>query len=182
MTPRLKILTAGLVLSLIYAISDYIARNSDKPVVEVKREVKARPKTARISRERIKRVRAKSAKEDAAKRRKNPIIFQADFAPLSDDILALEGWGRNPFVPVKEKPRGLIQETQKEYVQDKAISDLDDLRIESVAKLGEKVFVIINGQRFREGDLINNLRIESIKSQKITFIMGKTRIIKDVGT
>jgi len=182
MTPRLKILTAGLVLSLIYAISDYITRNSDKPVVEVKREVKARPKTSRISRERIKRVRAKSAKLEASKTRKNQINFQADFAPLSDEILALEGWGRNPFVPVKEKPRDLIQETQKEFVQDQAISDLNDLRIESVAKLGDKVFVIINGQRFREGDLINNLRIESIESQKITFLMGKTRIIKDVGT
>ena len=76
----------------------------------------------------------------------------------------------------------LPQQTQKEFVQDQAISDLDDLRIESVAKLGEKVFVIINGQRFKEGDLINNLRIESIESQKITFIMGKTRIIKVVGT
>ena len=182
MTPRLKILTAGLVLSLIYAISDYITRNSDKPVVEVKREVKARPKTSRISRERIKRVREKSAKLEASKARKNQINFQADFAPLSDEILALEGWGRNPFVPVKEKPRDLIQETQKEFVQDQAISDLNDLRIESVAKLGDKVFVIINGQRFREGDLINNLRIESIESQKITFLMGKTRIIKDVGT
>ena len=182
MTPRLKILTAGLVLSLIYAISDYITRNSDKPVVEVKREVKARPKTSRISRERIKRVRAKSAKLEASKTRKNQINFQADFAPLSDEILALEGWGRNPFVPVKEKPRDLIQETQKEFVQDQAISDLNDLRIESVAKLGDKVFVIINGQRFREGDLINNLRIESIESQKITFLMGKTRIIKNVGT
>ena len=182
MTPRLKILTAGLVLSLIYAISDYITRNSDKPVVEVKREVKARPKTSRISRERIKRVRAKSAKLEASKTRKNQINFQADFAPLSDEILALEGWGRNPFVPVKEKPRDLIQETQKEFVQDQAISDLNDLRIESVAKLGDKVFVIINGQRFKEGDLINNLRIELIESQRITFIMGKTRIIKNVGT
>ena len=182
MTPRLKILTTGLVLSLIYAISDYITRNSDKPVVEVKREVKARPKTSRISRERIKRVRAKSAKLEASKTRKNQINFQADFAPLSDEILALEGWGRNPFVAVKEKPMALPQQTQKEYVQDQAISDLDDLRIESVAKLGEKVFVIINGQRFREGDRINNLLIESIKNQKITFLMGKTRIIKVVGT
>ena len=76
----------------------------------------------------------------------------------------------------------LPQETQKEFVQEQAISDLDDLRIESVAKLGEKVFVIINGQRFREGDRINNLLIESIKNQKITFLMGKTRIIKVVGT
>jgi len=76
----------------------------------------------------------------------------------------------------------LPQETKKEFVQERAISDLDDLRIESVAKLGEKVFVIINGQRFREGDRINNLLIESIKNQKITFLMGKTRIIKVVGT
>ena len=182
MTPRLKILTAGLVLSLIYAISDYITRNSDKPVVEVKREVKKRPKTARVDLNRIATIRAKAAKISKLNERKSGIIPRTDFKPISDEILALEGWGRNPFIPVKEKPMELPQQTQKEYAQDQAISDLDDLRIESVAKLGEKVFVIINGQRFREGDLINNLRIESIESQKITFLMGKTRIIKDVGT
>jgi hypothetical protein len=182
MTPRLKILIAGLVLSLIYAISDYIIRNSDKPVVEVKREVKKRPKTARISKERIRRIKVKNAENDALSSRKNQVIFKADFSPLSDEILALEGWGRNPFIPVKEKPMALPQETEKEFIQERAISDLDDLRIESVAKLGEKVFVIINGQRFREGDRINNLLIESIKNQKITFLMGKTRIIKVVGT
>ena len=182
MTPRLKVLIAGFVLSLIYAIADYVARNSDKPVVEVKREVKKRPKTARISKERIRRIKANNAEDEALSSRKNQVIFKADFAPLSDEILALEGWGRNPFVVVKEKPMALPQETEKEFIQERAISDLDDLRIESVAKLGEKVFVIINGQRFREGDRINNLLIESIKNQKITFLMGKTRIIKVVGT
>ena len=63
MTPRLKILTAGLVLSLIYAISDYITRNSDKPVVEAKREVKKRAKTARIDQNRINAIRAKKQKK-----------------------------------------------------------------------------------------------------------------------
>ena len=182
MTPRLKILIVGLVLSLIYAISDYIIRNRDKPVVEVKREVKKRPKTARVDLNRIATIRAKAEKIAKLNERKSGIIPQTDFKPISDEILALEGWGRNPFIPVKEKPMELPQETQKEFVQDQAISDLDDLRIESVAKLGKKVFVIINGQRFKEGDLINNLRIESIESQKITFLMGKTRIIKVVGT
>ena len=182
MTPRLKILIVGLVLSLIYAISDYIIRNRDKPVVEVKREVKKRPKTARVDLNRIATIRAKAAKIAKAGERRSGIIPRTDFKPISDEILALEGWGRNPFIPVKEKPMELPQETQKEFVQDQAISDLDDLRIESVAKLGKKVFVIINGQRFKEGDLINNLRIESIESQKITFLMGKTRIIKNVGT
>jgi hypothetical protein len=182
MTPRLKILTAGLVLSLIYAISEYITRNSDKPVVEVKREVKKRPKTARVDLNRITAIRAKAAKISKFNERKSGIIPRTDFKPIPDEILALEGWGRNPFIPVKEKPMELPQQTQKEFVQDQAISDLDDLRIESVAKLGKKVFVIINGQRFKEGDLINNLRIELIESQKITFLMGKTRIIKNVGT
>ena len=46
----------------------------------------------------------------------------------------------------------------------------------------KKVFVIINGQRLKEGDLINNLLIESIDNQKITFKMGNTTIIKDVGS
>ena len=182
MTPRLKILIVGLVLSLIYAISDYIIRNRDKPVVEVKREVKKRAKTARVDLNRIATIRAKAAKIAKLNERKSGIIPQTDFKPISDEILALEGWGRDPFIPVKEKPMTLPQETQKEFVQERAISDLDDLRIESVAKLGEKVFVIINGQRFREGDRINNLLIESIKNQKITFLMGKTRIIKVVGT
>ena len=182
MTPRLKILIVGLVLSLIYAISDYITRNRDKPVVEVKREVKKRPKTARVDLNRIATIKARAAKRAKLNERKSGIIPQTDFKPISDEILALEGWGRDPFIPVKEKPRELPQEAQKEFVQERAISDLDDLRIESVAKLGEKVFVIINGQRFREGDRINNLLIESIKNQRITFLMGKTRIIKVVGT
>ena len=182
MTPRLKILIVGLVLSLIYAISDYIIRNSDKPVVEVKRKVKKRPKTARVDLNRIATVRARAAKMAKLNERKSGIIPQTDFKPIPDEILALEGWGRDPFIPVKEKPMELPQETQKEFVQERAISDLDDLKIESVAMLGKKVFVIINGQRFREGDRINNLLIESIKNQRITFLMGKTRIIKDVGT
>ena len=182
MTPRLKILIVGLVLSLIYSISDYIIRNRDKPVVEVKREVKKRAKTARVDLNRIATVRARAAKAAKLNERKSGIIPQTNFKPISDEILALEGWGRDPFIPVKEKPMNFLQETQKEIVQGQAISDLDDLRIESVAKLGEKVFVIINGQRFREGDRINNLLIESIKNQKITFLMGKTRIIKVVGT
>ncbi len=182
MTPRLKILIVGLVLSLIYAISDYITRNRDKPVVEVKREVKKRPKTARVDLNRIATIKARAAKRAKLNERKSGIIPETGFKPISDEILALEGWGRDPFIPVKEKPRELPQEAQKDFVQERAISDLDDLRIESIAKLGEKVFVIINGQRFREGDRINNLLIESIKNQRITFLMGKTRIIKVVGT
>ena len=191
MTPRLKILTTGLVLSLIYAISDYITRNSDKPVVEVKREVKARPKTARVSRERIKRIKEKSAKLAKSKEQKNEIILQADFLPIPEDLLALEDedWERDPFV--EQEPEisvfpEKIKDEQKKNVSEvettQAMSDLEQLKIESVMKLGEKVLVIINGQSFREGETVNNILIESIESKKITFRMGNKRVIKDVGS
>ena len=62
------------------------------------------------------------------------------------------------------------------------LSGVDNLNIETIARVGQKVFVIINGQRLKEGDLINNLLIESIDNQKITFKMGNTTIIKDVGS
>ena len=48
--------------------------------------------------------------------------------------------------------------------------------------MGDKAFVTINGQTFKEGDLINNVVIERIENEKIIFRMGKTKIIKDVGT
>ena len=48
--------------------------------------------------------------------------------------------------------------------------------------MGQKAFVTINGQTFTEGDLINDAIIEKIEREKITFKVGETRIIKDVGT
>ena len=55
------------------------------------------------------------------------------------------------------------------------------INIESVALIGEMAIVIINGQRYREGDKIQNLIIDKIESQHVTFIMGNTKIIKNVG-
>ena len=63
-----------------------------------------------------------------------------------------------------------------------ALNALDGLVIETAVRMGEKAFVTINGQTFREGDLINDAMIEKIENEQITFKVGKTRIIKDVGT
>ena len=191
MTPRLKILIAGLIFSLIYAISDYIMRNSNKPVTEVKKKVQERPKTARVSLERIKRIKEKSAKLAKSKEQKSEINPQADFLPIPEDLLALEDedWERDPFV--EQEPEisvfpEKIKDEQKKNVSEvettQAMSDLEQLKIESVMKLGEKVLVIINGQSFTEGETVNNILIESIESKKITFRMGNKRVIKDVGS
>ena len=61
-------------------------------------------------------------------------------------------------------------------------TSLDGLIIETAVRMGDKAFVTINGQTFTEGDLINDALIEKIENEQITFKIGKTRIIKDVGT
>ena len=191
MTPRLRILSIGLALSLTYAIYDYIDRNSNKkPVIEKKKVVKKRPKSARVSltrAENLKRkVRERSDKKDK-KDKKDKIIPQEDFLPISDDISMLEGWSRNPFVEVY-KPPSISQKitdqtiTDQTIVEEPVFTTLDGLNIETAVRMGDKAYVTINGQTFTEGDLINNILIERIENQKITFRVGKTRIIKDVGT
>ena len=200
MTPRLKILSIGLVLSIVYSVYDWYDRNNmgkpktDQTVKRTKKQ-KDRPRTAKSGRGRAaKRGMANRAK--AADKKRNQELASADLTAVSEEVSKLEGWSRNPFIsaaePIKMKPRTIIQEpvisdqieqpVSEIVIQENELTGVDNLNIETVARVGEKVFVIINGQRLREGDLINNLLIESIDNQKITFKMGNTTIIKDVGS
>ena len=187
MTPRLRILSIGLALSLTYAIYDYIDRNSNKkPVIEKKKFVKKRPKSARVSLTRAENLKRKVQERSDKKDKKDKIIPQEDFLPISDDISMLEGWSRNPFVEVYKPPsisqKITDQTIVEEIVEEPVFTTLDGLNIETAVRMGDKAYVTINGQTFSEGDLINNILIERIENQKITFRVGKTRIIKDVGT
>ena len=187
MTPRLRILSIGLALSLTYAIYDYIDRNSNKkPVIEKKKVVKKRPKSARVSLTRAENLQRRVLERSDKKDKKDKIIPQEDFLPISDDISMLEGWSRNPFVEVYKPPsisqKITDQTIVEEIVEEPVFTTLDGLNIETAVRMGDKAYVTINGQTFTEGDLINNILIERIENQKITFRVGKTRIIKDVGT
>ena len=183
MTPRLRILSIGLALSLTYAIYDYIDRNSNKkPVIEKKKVVKKRPKSARVSLTRAENLKRRGQERSDKKDKKDKIIPQEDFLPISDDISMLEGWSRNPFVEVYKPPSISQKTTDQTIVEEPVFTTLDGLNIETAVRMGDKAYVTINGQTFSEGDLINNILIERIENQKITFRVGKTRIIKDVGT
>ena len=183
MTPRLRILSIGLALSLSYAIYDYIDRNSNKkPVVQKKKVSKARPSTARVSLSRGVALKKRIAEREKGKKKKDRIIPQKDFLPISEDISMLEGWSRNPFVEMYEPASITNQITNQPVVEEPVFASLDGLNIETAVRMGDKAFVTINGQTFKEGDLINNVVIERIENEKIIFRMGKTKIIKDVGT
>ena len=194
MTPRLRMLSIGLALSLSYAIYDYIDRNSDKKPVVTKSKEKKRARTAGVSASRAENLKKKIARRKAKlegnnsvpNTSKNTFKPESDFLPISDEINELEGWARNPFVEVyepKQITRNIVAVEQEAEIEEQAgLTTLDGLVIETAVRMGEKAFVTINGQTFREGDLINDALIEKIENEQITFKVGKTRIIKDVGT
>ena len=184
MTPRLRILSIGLALSLIYAVYDYVDRNNNKkPVVTKTKKEKKRARTAGVSLTRgvnlMKQIEARKEREG-----KENFTPQKSFLPISDDVAALEGWSRNPFVEVYEPPPMTYTNPNRdiEKVEQPVFTSLDGLIIETAVRMGDKAFVTINGQTFTEGDLINDALIEKIENEHITFKIGKTRIIKDVGT
>ena len=194
MTPRLRMLSIGLALSLSYAIYDYVDRNSDKKPVVTKSKEKKRARTAGVSASRAENLKKKIARRKAklggnnntTKTTKSTFKPESDFLPISDEINELEGWARNPFVEVyepKQISRNIAAVDQEAEIEEQAgLTTLDGLIIETAVRMGEKAFVTINGQTFREGDQINDALIEKIENEQITFKVGKTRIIKDVGT
>ena len=184
MTPRLRILSIGLALSLVYAVYDYVDRNNNKkPGVTKTKKEKKRARTAGVSLTRgvdlKKKIEARKQREE-----KENFTPQESFLPISDDVAALEGWSRNPFVEVYEPPSMTKANTNQDIKLDEkpVFTSLDGLIIETAVRMGDKAFVTINGQTFTEGDLINDALIEKIENNHITFKIGKTRIIKDVGT
>ena len=189
MTPRLRILSIGLAISLAYAIYDYVDRNSNKKsTVSAPKKTKKRARTAGVSASRYENLKKRWAKKGLIEDESAGKDFkaQSDFLPIAEQISSLDGWERNPFVEVYEpqtvaSPRsGDRQEIDLD--EEAGLTTLDGLVIETAVRMGEKAFVTINGQTFREGDLINDALIEKIENEQITFKVGNTRIIKDVGT
>ena len=199
MTPRLKLLSFLLALSLIYAVYDYIDRNNIGKLSKkekVRKQKRARTAGVTVG-NKVKKVIAaqKKAKEKEkeSKRKKIRKDVATGFTQISSDFSSIEGWSRNPFVDVyepviatepKENPKK-IQLPKKVEVKLESksfeLSSIDRLVIETAVRMGDKAFVTINGQTYSEADLINDALIEKIENEEVTFRVGKTRIIKDVG-
>ena len=199
MTPRLKLLSALLCLSIVYAVYDYIDRNNIGKGRELQKKAKIkRARTAGTSANsaKVRRIKAREKKLKKSiinqKQNKEKISNNiADFNEIANEYASLDGWSRNPFVDVYEPkpiasikmPEKNIQMVPKEIAKEKTfeLNALDRLNIETAVRMGEKAFVTINGKTFREGDLINDALIEKIENEQITFKVGTTRIIKNVG-
>ena len=184
MTPRLKKLLVGFAISVVILIADRVSQSNEANTRSRPEKEEKRARTARIDPNRMKRVKAEAARIKASKNKKETVA-QKEFKPIPEDVLALSGWSRNPFTTLEPARTPSISNPQVAGsipVQEKvAISRVHALKIESVATLGEKTFVIINGQRFQEGDKIDNMTIETIENSKIIFKAGNKKIVKNVG-
>ena len=150
---------------------------------------KKRARTAGVSASRAENLKKKIARRKAklegnnsfSNTSKNTFKPESDFLPISDEINELEGWARNPFVEVyepKQITRNIVAVEQEAEIEEQAgLTTLDGLVIETAVRMVKKPLTI-NGQTFREGDLINDALIEKIENEQITFKVGKTRIIK----
>ena len=192
MTPRLKLLSALLCVSIVYAVYDYIDRNNIGKAKDV-------PKRSKFKRARTAGMSSNSAKlrkiKERQKKRENEKVLQqslskkTEFNPISEEYSDLSGWARNPFEKYYE-PK-VVNKTPSPVIANKAIliedkktlelNSLDRLTIETAVRMGEKAFVTINGKTFREGDLIEDALIEKIENEQVTFKIGTTKIIKNVG-
>ena len=196
MTPRLKFLSFLLGLSLIYAVYDYIDRNSNNSKNErTNRKKYKRARTAGTSSNsaKVKKSRAHAAKKEALERnnKKDIRLQENQFSVISDEFNNLEGWSRNPFVKFQE-PKNIVikkesdnitqnQKFEKPTKQAFELNALDKLNIETAVSMGDRAFVTINGKTYREGDLIDDALIEKIENEQVTFRVGTTTIIKNVG-
>ena len=92
MTPRLRMLSIGLALSLAYAIYDYVDRTSEKKTVVTKSKKKKRARTAGVSASRAENLkrrleqRREKRGESTTKSSTNNFKPESGFLPISDEI------------------------------------------------------------------------------------------------
>ena len=148
MTNRLKLLTTGLVLSLIFAVNDYYQMSKKRPKPRVTTR-KAKPSVQKI-RKKSNINRQKRVIEEAAKSNFSAMETHGEFLEIPEEILQMNQWNRNPFIQKKVLKLGsepeIISNRNLKSEQPR-MADFELLKIESVATLDEKVYVIINGNR-----------------------------------
>ena len=192
MTPRLKLLSALLCVSIVYAVYDYIDRNNIGKAKDVpKRKQFKRARTAGMSSNsaKLRKLKERQEKREKEKVLQRSLIETTEFNSISEEYSDLTGWARNPFVQYNE-PKVMTKQTSPVIAKEVVVAEnkktlelnsLDRLTIETAVRMGEKAFVTINGKTFREGDLIEDALIEKIENEQVTFKIGTTKIIKNVG-
>ena len=176
MTPRLRILLIGLGISVVIMVVDLVnqskSKSSKKP-----RKVNTQNSSKVVASSTTKnQVVSKTTTSNAAQRRRSSRTSQ------------LVGWQRNPFNSVSFSDEtnlesgAINKEKQQDIEKSILLKNLERYNVEIVAEFNNEKVVLIDNRRFRQGEFLNNeILIETIDNDQITFRNGNTRVTRIVG-
>ena len=100
----------------------------------------------------------------------------------------LVGWQRNPFNSVAVSSEANIDgasvntENEKDIEKSILLKNLERYNVEIVAEFNNEKIVLIDSRRFRQGEYLNDdILIDRIENDQITFRNGSTTVTRNVG-
>ena len=177
MTPRLRNLLIGLGISVVIMIVDQVNQSSGSS---------KKPRKAKT--QRTKKVIAENSVQKAS----TPITASVASAPTTKRRTSrssqLVGWQRNPFNSVALSSEADVEsgsinsEKQQDIEKSILLKNLERYNVEIVAEFNNEKVVLIDNRRFRQGEYLNNdILIERIENDQITFRNGNTTVTRNVG-
>ena len=182
MTPRLRNLLIALGVSVAVMVVDKISlssgssNNSKKASRRVAKTQTPKKVIAESSAKQVTTPKAASIASVSATRRRSSRSSQ------------LVGWQRNPFNSVAVSSEADLEngsinsEKQQDIEKSILLKNLERYNVEIVAEYNNEKIVFIDNRRFRQGEYLNNdILIERIENDQITFRNGNTTVTRNVG-
>jgi len=179
MTPRLRNLLIGLGISVVIMIADQVSQSSGSSSSKTSRKAKTqKPK--------------KTIVQTSVPKTSTPKTVAIASTPTSkrrsSRASQLVGWQRNPFNSVALSSEADVEsgsvntEQQQDIEKSILIKSLERYNVEIVAEFNNEKIVLIDNRRFRQGEYLNNdILIDRIENDQITFRNGSTTVTRNVG-
>ena len=179
MTPRLRNLLIGLGISVTIMIVDQVSKSSGSSNSNSARKAKIQKPKKVVAQNTSMKNSSSSSINNASRmsnRRKSNLSSQ------------LVGWQRNPFNSVAASSEADIDgvsvntETEKDIEKSILLKNLERYNVEIVAEFNNEKIVLIDSRRFRQGEYLNDdIMIDRIENDQITFRNGSTTVTRNVG-
>ena len=179
MNPRLRNLLIGLGISVAIMIVDQASKSSGSSNSNSSRKAKIQKPKKVVAQNTC------TINSSLCAVKNSSIISSRRKSSLSSQLV---GWQRNPFNSVAVSSEANIDgasvNTEKEKDIEKSIllKNLERYNVEIVAEFNNEKIVLIDSRRFRQGEYLNDdILIDRIENDQITFRNGSTTVTRNVG-
>ena len=182
MTPRLRNLLIALGVSVVVMVVDKVSQSSGSS----SSSTKASRRVAKT--QKPKKVVAESSVRQTTTPKTASIASAPATRRRTSRASQLVGWQRNPFNTVALSSEADIDgasmssETEKDIEKSILLKNLEKYNVEIVAEFNNEKIVLIDSRRFRQGEYLNDeILIDRIENDQITFRNGSTTVTRNVG-